>query len=52
MSETADHAFDAQQFRTVLGHFPTGVTIVTSSTRISTENSQAVTVVRNGSWKT
>jgi 3-hydroxy-9,10-secoandrosta-1,3,5(10)-triene-9,17-dione monooxygenase reductase component len=32
MSETADHnsdhAFDAQQFRTVLGHFPTGVTIV------------------------
>ncbi|HSH11984.1 MAG TPA: flavin reductase family protein [Ilumatobacter sp.] len=30
MSETGDHAFDAQQFRTVLGHFPTGVTIVTS----------------------
>jgi 3-hydroxy-9,10-secoandrosta-1,3,5(10)-triene-9,17-dione monooxygenase reductase component len=24
----ADTAFDAQQFRTVLGHFPTGVTIV------------------------
>ena len=28
MSEIADHAFDAQEFRTVLGHFPTGVTIV------------------------
>ncbi len=28
MSETADHEFDAEQFRTVLGHFPTGVTIV------------------------
>ena len=28
MSETADHTFDAQEFRTVLGHFPTGVTIV------------------------
>jgi 3-hydroxy-9,10-secoandrosta-1,3,5(10)-triene-9,17-dione monooxygenase reductase component len=23
-----DHSFDAKQFRTVLGHFPTGVTIV------------------------
>ncbi len=30
MSETPDDntAFDAKQFRTVLGHFPTGVTIV------------------------
>ncbi len=28
MSEIVDDAFDAQQFRTVLGHFPTGVTIV------------------------
>jgi 3-hydroxy-9,10-secoandrosta-1,3,5(10)-triene-9,17-dione monooxygenase reductase component len=28
MSATADHTFDAQQFRTVLGHFPTGVTVV------------------------
>ena len=28
MSDTADQSFDAQQFRTVLGHFPTGVTVV------------------------
>jgi len=28
MDETADPAFDAQEFRNVLGHFPTGVTIV------------------------
>jgi 3-hydroxy-9,10-secoandrosta-1,3,5(10)-triene-9,17-dione monooxygenase reductase component len=29
MSETPDAPFDSKQFRTVLGHFPTGVTIVT-----------------------
>ncbi|HEY5663064.1 MAG TPA: flavin reductase family protein [Ilumatobacter sp.] len=28
MSDPNDHPFDAKQFRTVLGHFPTGVTIV------------------------
>ncbi len=28
-STTDDHPFDAGHFRTVLGHFPTGVTIVT-----------------------
>lgn len=28
MTDTADNLFDAKQFRTVLGHFPTGVTIV------------------------
>ncbi|MDJ0769946.1 MAG: flavin reductase family protein [Ilumatobacter sp.] len=28
MTDAADHSFDSQEFRTVLGHFPTGVTIV------------------------
>lgn len=30
MSENAEPEIDAKQFRTVLGHFPTGVTVVTA----------------------
>ena len=29
MDDESDHGFDSGHFRTVMGHFPTGVTIVT-----------------------